>query len=201
MSSEPTDDDRRWWSAQNRLSGIWGPIAIAPFILGLADIHDGHYLYGGGYTVIGLVLSLVVDKLMRRETASSRQRVPSRIGYQVIGAVLFVITWGLVGTELYMRYVQHDGATLAKPLAEDALKWRLANQIRGDLNSITDKSCAPAIYHYSTPYSEDLANDVIAILRAAGCKPYDESGDDLPKGLTIWGAHSGLGSFESSLPL
>ncbi len=74
------------------------------------------------------------------------------------------------------------------PIANDAVKWRLAQHLHDDFAKIPAqaKSCQMVIVHYQSEYSEDLTQTLSNILKLAGCDVRDFYSETmLPNGITL----------------
>jgi hypothetical protein len=179
------DQDERWWSPAK----LW-QLALIALSAALAGFMQGHYFWAPGFLVAGVLFTLLAN----RHPTVAPVRYSSH--YRWIGIIAVLITWGLFLGIMVYPSVRHWIKGPPPPLADDAMKWQLAEHLYDDLHGTQLRPPQPiCIMHLDSDYSESLAHNITSILKLAGytVQPCVRTGGaDLPKGISIWSDRQGV---------
>ncbi|MFZ0886823.1 MAG: hypothetical protein WA005_00080 [Candidatus Binataceae bacterium] len=136
-------------------------------------------------TCLFVAYEVVKVKDHNRDAAPATQR--RYWPWILAGVAATVIAWGPVVLPYFGILSGPRGhSTPERPLADDALKWKLATQLFGDFQSMKDANCRVTMIHNDSDYAEDLYDDAQRVLSLAGCTILDQPREyTLPRGLTV----------------
>jgi hypothetical protein len=142
-------------------------------------------------------VALLVGLISPALTGRFAQPVPNR----VVGHLRDFDTGEIIGhmTDYSGNVATGSAPALSKspakgdsPLAEDSLKWRIASHLWDDFHAQKERTCRAVIIHYDSPYSEDTAEDIRAVLNASGCQNEEQQANyPLRKGISVWTSRTG----------